>query len=185
MPAGRAGGWWVFLGADARQPEAGGRDATRAFWSVARDARDVEGARGARRRRVAAFDPRAPPPNPALDTPPSREKRPLSALALGSECTHLRIVPLPPMRTEPASFLSFSTSILSTCGSGFARGDGVSVRAVGGEAVVGVRRARRCRGKRCIASDAVFLRQGFGGPTRTCDDLCRQRGRASLLIGRL
>ena len=31
------------------------------------------------------------------------------------EFSHLRMVPLPPVRTEPASFLSLSTSMLTTC----------------------------------------------------------------------
>ena len=31
------------------------------------------------------------------------------------EFSHLRMVPLPPVRTDPASFLSLSTSMLTTC----------------------------------------------------------------------
>jgi hypothetical protein len=74
----------------------------------------------------------------------NRARYPRDALVAERRCTHRRMVPLPPMRTEPASFLSFSTSMVTSYESAWVKRRAVSrgARALNGHASVSVRRAR-------------------------------------------
>ena len=91
VPAGRAGGWRIFW----ERKNAGGRGPRRAERPERRARRARRPARAARAIDRAAFDPRAPPPNPArLDARHRRARNALSARSGALATTHLRIVPL-------------------------------------------------------------------------------------------
>ena len=132
-----------------------------------RSEQSVEAGRGASSARLAGREcPSARRPR-ASATRVSREENraryPRDALVAERRCTHRRMVPLPPMRTEPASFLSFSTSMVTSYESAWVKRRAVSrgARALKGHASVS-------GGALAIASairslrEASFPRQGFG-----------------------
>ena len=113
---------------------------------------------------VACVHPFDAPARPRRGLSPeeNRARYPRDALVVERRCTYRRMVPLPPMRTEPASFLSFSTSMVASYESSWVRGRAVSrdARALKGHASVsgGVPSRTGIHPPR----DGSFPRQGFG-----------------------
>ena len=110
-------------------------------------------------------------PRRGLSREGNRARYPRAALVAERRFTYRRMVPLPPMRTEPASFLSFSTSIVASCESTWVRGRAVSrdARVLKGHASVSGG-ALAIGNRNPLTARCEFSAPGFwSAKTRTCD----------------